>query len=142
MTKREEDPARRLRRRHLKQLATLLANDAANGVPVAPCAYPTCFEPRVTDDCCYEHSIDGGAGGHGTFLPNDGIIDWQAVEVARNGWRQVKLSWVEFEIAGALILLDGHTHEEVRERTGVHCRGGGTRIKRMARLADALRDAA
>lgn len=134
---------RRQRRRALRKLAAKIKSDIASGKltnhPV--CDFPLCEEPRVTDECCYVHSIDGNISA-GAFLHNDGIIDWQAIDLVRRGERHVDLTWVEFEIAGAYILMDGETQEELRQRTGVNCRRSGDRIERMKELADALRTAA
>jgi hypothetical protein len=143
-SKTRETSERRQRREALKRQAARLTAAIASGAlkdhPV--CAYPTCEEPRVTDDCCYAHAVDGSpANGSNVFLPNDGIIDWQAIEMARSGARVVRLSWVEFEIAGAYILLDGETQDEMRARTGVQCYKAN-RIKRMQEVADALGAAA
>jgi hypothetical protein len=135
--------ARRQRRRKLRKLANETARKILSGELVGhpECAYPTCRLPRVSEDCCYAHSIDGRVSG-APFLPNDGIIDWQAVYLARQGARAVRLTWVEYEIAGAYILLDGESQDEMRERTGIHCRSGGERLKRMQEVADVLRAAA
>lgn len=121
---------RKLRKDYNKLLAGVLAGRVAE---YKQCDFPTCDLPAITD-CCYEHSINDRVQGD-AFLDNDGIIDWQAIDVARRGLRVVRLTWVEYEIAGAYILADGETQEEMRERTGITCRRGGERIARMKALA-------
>lgn len=131
--------ARRHWRRKLKRdYARLLADIDAGRVPgYKVCAYPTCESPAIGEDCCYTHSVNDKVQGS-AFLDNEGIIDWQAIAITRSGERVVSLTWVEFEIAGAYMLKDELTLEEIRERSGVMCRNFGPRIARMRELADAL----
>lgn len=50
------------------------------------------------------------------LLPDDGLIDQQAVRVAASGERPVMLTWRERERAGAVILARGGTPQEVCKR--------------------------
>lgn len=134
-----EDPARRRRRRALRKLD---AKIRAGKLTAPACAYPFCEGPRVSEDCCIDHSLDASGTPGFAFLQNDGIIDWEAVEILRRGERVVKATWVEVEIAAAKMLVDGLTQDEIRERTGINFRGGGSRIKKIQEVADALRAAA
>lgn len=126
--------------RRLKKLDTKIRAGIASGqiTDYAACTYPTCEEPRVSEECCYRHSLNIVGPAARAFVSNDGIIDWQAIAVARSGERVVALTWVEFEIAGAHILADGGTREEMFERTGIHCRHSGDQITRIKELADAF----
>lgn len=104
-----------------------------------PCGVPGCTSGRVTEDCCYEHSLQSSAGKR--WLWNDGIIDWMAVATARYGWRTVKLSWVEAEIAIGMMIADGLTFEEIYDRLGINLKSGSPRLAAYERVADAVRAA-
>lgn len=136
-------PERLQWRRQLRKFARKIEVDIASGKLTnhPACSYPTCGRPRVTDDCCYTHALDSHAS-RGAFLSNDGVIDWQAIDVTRRGERVVSLTWVEYEIAGAYMLLDGLAWSDIHERTGVRFSDTGSRRDRMKGLADALRAAA
>ena len=81
-----------------------------------PCAVPGCCAGRVTADCCYQHSLAGK--GNSRLLPNDGIIDWVAVDVAARGLRRVRLTWVERDIAIGRILAEGGNLTQAERLTG------------------------
>lgn len=106
-----------------------------------PCKVPGCHEPCLTDDCCREHSLNKAIG-HTTMriLPNDGVIDWLAIDLAAEGSRPVALSWIEFEIALATILANGHSEKEAarRMRLPVFPRTPSRRT-RIRQMADAIR---
>lgn len=137
-----ESPARRSRRKRLRKLRDQIKGWQAGGEhldwPV--CDFPGCAEPRVTEECCYDHSIDGARVD--TFLVNDGIIDWQAIDITRRGLRRVELTTVEYTIAVAYMLNDGLAPCEIEERTGLTVKPSNTRFRKIEEVQDALRRAA
>jgi hypothetical protein len=94
-------------------------------------------EDEVTD-CCYEHSLQGSDTDNA--LPNDGIIDWTAIEVAAQGARSVGLTWVEKDIVMATVLAEGGNITTALERAGVHhqCAHQGRRATAVQRIVEAL----
>ena len=104
-----DDTSRRARRRKLARMQP----------SEIKCRVPGCKDGRVTEHCCYRHSIDIPGAEKGTFLANDGVMDDMAIDLAVEGSRVVRLTWVEFEIAVARLMNAGHSYEEIRERTGV-----------------------
>lgn len=98
------------------------------------CGVPGCGQLREVEDCCTPHA-QPDAGHSPVFAPNDGIIDWIAVELAAQGARRVPLTWVEFEIASALALVRGATHREVARRIGIESRNGGRARRRRGHIA-------
>lgn len=52
-------------------------------------------------------------------IPEDGIIDPLAVEIAASGQRRVRLTWTERRIAAALIMARGGTSYQVAKRLGL-----------------------
>jgi len=102
-----------------------------------PCGVPGCEGGKITEDCCYTHSLQSSAGRR--WLPNDGIIDWTAVETARYGWRTVGLTWVEAEIAIGMMIADGLTFEEIYDRLGINLKSGSPRLEAYEKVARAIR---
>lgn len=105
------------------------------------CNFPGCTGEKILEDVCYDHALEGLSRTE-EFVPNDGIIDWQAIDLAVSGARPVRLSWIENEIAGAMILNEGETFEEMGRRLGITPPKSGT-PKRAAylKVANALRAA-
>jgi hypothetical protein len=68
------------------------------------------------------------------LLPDDGIVDPVAVEVAAAGARRVRLTVPERRLDAALILARGGTVNDIAAR--LHVSGGAAR-----RMADAIRAA-
>lgn len=98
------------RRREYAHLRTLTPRDE-------PCKVPACTEPSLTEDCCRGHSLNKPIGNTATgILPNDGTIDWLAIDIAVEGLRPVKLTWVEFEIALATLIANGREEFEAAHR--------------------------
>jgi hypothetical protein len=85
----------------------------------------------VTDDCCYAHSLNNRAA---NVVPNDGVIDWLAIDIAVDGSRPVRLTWVEQEIAAATILANGESAREAgrRVRSDLRQTARRERVERMA----------
>jgi hypothetical protein len=77
------------------------------------CAVPGCTNPREEEDCCKFHSVHRHSAG---ALRNDGIIDWVAIELATEGARLPRLTWVEREIAAAIMLSRGMDRADVCAR--------------------------
>jgi len=50
------------------------------------------------------------------LLPEDGIVDLIAVDVAAHGYRRVRLTWQERFLAEQRIRAEGGTDEDVRDR--------------------------
>lgn len=104
------------------------------------CAVPGCDGKRITDDCCYRHSLTGYGEVSVWTLHNDGIIDWLAIDVATRGLRKVRLTWVEKDIAVGIILARGGGVFEVQERIGARVCGSPNSRRMIAarRIAEAL----
>lgn len=134
----------------------LRARDAANKrrrsalrrreVSDKTCEVPGCEGLALVDeadditDCCYDHSLQA-RGSEPDALPNDGIIDWTAIEVAVQGSRPVNLSWVEKDIVMATILANGGNITTALERAGVHhqCAHQGRRAEAVQKIVEALK---
>lgn len=106
-----------------------------------PCGVPGCKNMRVTDDCCYQHSV--GNSDTCTTVPNDGILDWVAIDAAARGLRKVRLTWVEKDIALGMILANGGTLCDAQERLGINIVGARQRNSRRLvaarKIAEALK---
>jgi hypothetical protein len=77
------------------------------------CDVPGCEAPKDTEDCCKEHSSDKRRVG---VLPNDGIIDWIAIDIAVEGCRLPDMTWVEQDIALARMINSGLPTKEACRR--------------------------
>lgn len=90
-------------------------------LPHKTCQYPGCGADPDRD-LCGEHSSRWGRIPRRLrdrdLLPNDGIIDRLAIEVACQGARIVRLTWVERDIAVARMYAAGKTPQEIQERLG------------------------
>lgn len=75
---------------------------------------------------------DGGRVNSQWLVPDDGIIDPVAVEIAAAGTRRVRLTAPERQFAAALILARGGTVNDIAAR--LHVNGRTAR-----RMADAIR---
>jgi hypothetical protein len=104
-----------------------------------PCGVPGCGDGRVLEDCCCRHSFTG-QGNPANDVPNDGIIDWFAIDVAVRGLRRVRLSWVEKDIAVGTMLAQGDGVQAIQDRLGVRVSGevGGRRLVAAQEIAEAL----
>lgn len=102
------------------------------------CAVPGCPHKRVLEDCCYGHSLLGR--GNSNAIPNDGIIDWTAVDAAARGLRKVRLTWVERDIAVGIIFARGGGPEEAENFTGARITSASNqrRTKAAWLIAEAL----
>lgn len=103
------------------------------------CDVPGCPDYKITDDCCYRHSI--GNSDAGSTVPNDGILDWIAIDAAARGLRQVRLTWVEKDIALGVILANGGTLTDAEERLGIHIAGTRQRYSRRFAAARKIAEA-
>lgn len=107
------------------------------------CLVPSCREPRQAEDCCVEHAKPrngrscGSAGGEAA-LPNDGVIDWVAIELAVQEARPVRLTWIERDIAAGEMLARGDDPKDVYRILGVNLFKKDARAERVKRIADAL----
>lgn len=99
------------------------------------CRVPGCPEGKITDDCCYQHSLSNSDSR--STLPNDGILDWVAIDAAARGLRKVRLTWVEKDIALAMILHGGGTLTDAEERLGISI--VGTRQRHSRRIVAATK---
>lgn len=110
----------------------------------SPCKYPGCEAFALADaeegltDCCYRHSL-GNSDASG--LPNDGIIDWTAIEVAISGTRPVRLTWVEKDIALGYILSQGGSLADGERLLGVYVAAERYRDSRRVKAAMAIAEA-
>lgn len=98
------------------------------------CGVPGCTADRTTEDCCHAHGLN--KGGRPT-LPNDGVLDWIAIDIAVEGSREVRLTWIEWDIAAATILANGLPASEVATRLGRWL--DPTRGRRVEEIAEAIR---
>jgi hypothetical protein len=102
------------------------------------CAYPGCpgsalfDEHQIVTDLCYEHSIN--RPGPGT-LPNDGWIDWTAIEVGEQGAREIRMTWVEKDIALGRILAAGGTLADGERNLGIYCENRNQQQNRRVQAA-------
>jgi hypothetical protein len=100
---------------------------------------PGCRTDAEIEDCCKTH----GAAFHGPAaldsIPNDGILDFIAIEVAADKTRPVRLTWIERDVAAAYMLSQGHMREEVLERLGSNLFKSKRRTDRIYLMADAIR---
>ena len=122
------DTARRLRRR----LRAIVPSST-------PCAVPGCMAGRVQHDSCLFHSLTGQGHPAGE-VPNDGIIDWIAIDVAVRGLRDVRLTWVEKDIATGVMLYKGVGVQAIQDRLGVRIVGyaDSRRYQAAEKIAAAL----
>lgn len=123
-------------KRRLKALRSLPASGEE-------CQVPGCTEDKITEDCCYEHSLDDAHNALQGSLPNDGIIDWVAVDLAVQGVRPVRLTRVEKDIAIAKMLKTGRSPTAVADSLGVShtsINDSGRRGREVARILKALPD--
>lgn len=95
------------------------------------CEVPSCEVGKVTDDCCYRHSVQQ-PWNRPDIITNDGIIDWVAIDVAARGLRDVRLTWVEKDIAAGVMLAKGYGVHEAQERLGVRISGVTNSRRRLA----------
>ena len=100
-----------------------------------PCRVPACTGSRLTEDCCYDHSLNKSIAG---ALENDGVLDWLAIDIAAEGTRLPGLTWVEWEIAAATILANGHPESEIEHRLGSPLRKSPSRRERIRAMAAAI----
>lgn len=91
----------------------------AHAHPTDTCLVPSCPCPKGGEDCCAVHSARQPRPG---CLPNDGVIDWTAIQIAVEGSREVSLTWVEKDISAAAMLARGHSLREVGARLGVYAK--------------------
>ena len=118
---------------------------AARPVSDKPCEVPGCKDGALIDeedditDCGYKHSLQGSDNDNA--LPNDGIIDWTAIEVAVQGARPVGLTWVEKDIVMATVLVQGESITQALTRAGVRheCAHQGRRAEAVQSILEALR---
>lgn len=116
--------------------------------PDTRCVYPGCqVSRRPALDLCAKNHAGKWAPNRATKPPgdrwlirNDGIVDWQAVEIVFNAERAVKLTWVERDIATMMLLGSGFSFYEAALRTGMPVAGQhdprlrGARYRRLAAL--------
>lgn len=106
------------------------------------CSVPGCKGRALIDeegdvtDCCYYHSL--GNSDAENSLPNDGFIDWTAIEVASTGARRVRLTWVEKDIAFGRILASGGTFADAERNLGVCVQGARQHLSRRVKAAQAI----
>lgn len=77
------------------------------------------------------------------MIPNDGVIDWTAIELTLEGVRQVRLTWVEREIVAAIMLSRGETRDDVEDRIGLNLSSssaGRLQVQRVMDMADYIRE--
>lgn len=75
-----------------------------------------------------------------TAIPNDGVIDWTAIDLTIEGVRPVRLTWVEREIAAAILLARGEEKADVERQVGVAVYKDDARSGRINKMADYIRE--
>lgn len=103
------------------------------------CVYPGCPWPREADlDLCKRYHLARWAPNsnqaNDSLVPNDGLVDWRAIEIAANGERRTKLTWIERDIAIAMILGAGLDVDEVLERIGYVLSKDHDKYRRLLKL--------
>lgn len=85
------------------------------------CQYPGCPGAPVRE-LCKRHATRWGRIPQRLrdekLLPNDGVFDWTAVEVAAQGAWPVRLSWAEREVAVLILYMRDVSPCDIRERLG------------------------
>ena len=107
--------------------------------PGARCFVPGCHETRTTEDCCDDHGKNHFAPHARHAIPNDGVLDRVAIELAAQGARPVNLTWVERDIAAALMLYQGYTPDEMVSHMGHNLLKSKIRRERIYAMAEAMR---
>lgn len=105
------------------------------------CEVPGCTRDKEVEDCCRPHSFGQSrvnCGEYANALPNDGVIDWEAIDIAVQGARKVRLTWVETDISVATLLAQGCPRRIIKERVGTTPSKGTPRASLMA-IVDAIR---
>lgn len=105
--------------------------------PDQRCSYPDCPWSRDEEDdedaelCRRNHSTPWPPGDREGLRANDGIVDWQAIALVAAGLRRVRLTWVERDIAIAVILGMGLDVADVLDRTGYTLEKDGSKYRRL-----------
>lgn len=99
------------------------------------CEVPGCTGTRVKEDSCTFHATPKNSPG---ALPNDGIIDWIAIELATEGGRLPRLTWVERDIAAAVLFARGWQPRDVINRLGINLKSGKRR-QRVYAMAESIK---
>lgn len=103
------------------------------------CLVPGCRGETGDGDCCADHCRQLG-GAKGTYRPNDGVIDFVAVDVVAKGLRVVPLTWVEAEIAMAKMLACGISKDEIYVRLGFQVNWTPSRRARIDSIIQGLQE--
>lgn len=125
-------------KRRLKALRSLPVTDEE-------CEVPGCKGSKIEDlDCCYRHCHYDSHNNQVNNVPNDGIIDQVAIDIAVQGARPVRLSRVEKDIAIARLLKSGMPMSEVSEHLGISWSSmtTGRRAREIKEIMEALPDVA
>lgn len=102
------------------------------------CGVPGCDRPRGDLDCCEEIHSKSRPGSR-CYRPNDGVIDYVAIDLVTEGVRMIKLTWVEALIAVAKMLVRGVNVNEIWERLGFEFRYGSRQQAEALAIAEAIR---
>lgn len=116
-----------------------MSDSSASPVTGSRCFVPGCAEPRKNEDCCDDHGRNHFAPHARHALRNDGVLDRIAIEVAAQGARPVSLSWIERDIAAALMLYHGASPDEVVSQLGHNLLKSKGRRNRIYAIADGIR---
>lgn len=101
------------------------------------------YQRRLDREAAARRSARQGRYDNDRMIPNDGVIDWTAIEITLEGLRQVRLTWVEREIAAAIMLARGETRDDVEERMGLNLSSssaGRLQVQRVMDMADYIRE--
>lgn len=94
------------------------------GNPDRPCVSPKGhLRAQHTDATQYERRLKGARVNQRhqrDTLYNDGVIDWLAIDLAVEGDRIPRMSWVERDIAAGILLSQGFDPPEIRGRLGIN----------------------
>jgi hypothetical protein len=98
--------------------------------------FPGCKNPKFQgkDLCKFPHGAQPQAGRH--TIPNDGLIDPIAIEIAVRGTREVRLTWPERYIAAAMMHRLGVSFAEINMR--LHWRMSEKTTRKIREVADAI----
>lgn len=103
--------------------------------PDLQCVYPGCTWPREEEEdlCEGYHSGKWPNRKERTdrLVANDGIVDWQAIGLTVQGLRRVNLTWVERDIAIAMLLGQGYDVDTVLDRTGYKLEKDSRKYRRL-----------
>lgn len=106
-------------------------------VPGPNCLVPGCTETKDEryEDTCSNH---GRRKAVRNTIPNDGVIDWLAIDLLIGQSREVAVTWLERDIAAARLAARDWTEQSIESYLGIYIETEARR-KEIACMAEAIR---